>query len=202
MLSKHIPKKIGLTGGIGSGKSVACHYFESLGIPVCDADHIAHQITQAHQPVIGEIIKLFGQDIVDINGELKRKQIRQRVFNQPHLLKQLEALLHPIIRQSMYSWINQQSHHYIILSIPLLFEKGWQTEVDRILVIDTTPELQMQRALARDNSSEQTIHEIINLQIDREARLALADDIAENSGTIDSLHQQLLKFHQLYLSQS
>ncbi len=199
MLSDHRPIRIGLTGGIGSGKSIACQYFESLGVPVCDADEIAHQLTQPDHPVIKQIVSLFGKQIIDCNGALIRSRIRELAFSQPQLLVQLEELLHPLIREKIDAWVREQHHHYIILSIPLLFEKGWQHQLDRTLVIDTSPEIQMIRAIQRDHATKQTIQAIIDKQIDRETRLTLADDIVENSGTINSLQQQLLKLHQFYI---
>ncbi len=191
---------IGLTGGIGCGKSTVSSYFESLGVPVCDADIIAHQITTPNSVAAKEIAKAFGSNLIDTDGNLDRPQLKAIVFSDPKKLQQLEAILHPLIREEINVWINAQYADYIILSIPLLFEKGWQNLVDRTAVVDIPIELQLLRASKRDKVEPEIVEAIIQKQITRAERLVLADDIIDNSKSIEVLYQQLDKLHAKYSS--
>jgi dephospho-CoA kinase len=191
--------KIGLTGGIGSGKSTACQYFSELGVPIIDADAIARELTQAGQPVLSRIAEVFGPDILNPNGELDRPYLRQRVFANAELRRQLESILHPLIKQVIQARIAQLTAPYVILAVPLLIESQWTDLVDRVLVIDSPMELQIQRSTQRDTSSESQIRAIIKSQTDRNTRCAAADDIIVNDSDLAKLHEQVTQLHQQYL---
>ena len=195
---------IGLTGGIGSGKSTVTKLFSSHGVPIIDADTIARQVTAPGQPALREICALFGEEMIDDDGQLKRRQLRKIIFSNPQKRAQLEAILHPIIQQRMLEQAAIASQHaaYTILSIPLLLESGWQQLLDRILVIDVSEQSQLQRTMQRDNIDKKTAQAIINAQINRQDRLLAADDIIDNEGSIDELQQQLQQLHQKYLQLS
>ena len=191
---------IGLTGGIGSGKSTVTKLFSSYGVPIIDADTIARRVTAPGKPALREICALFGEEIVDDNGQLKRKQLRKIIFSDRQKREQLEAILHPLIQQRMLEQAAMESHRaaYAILSIPLLLESGWQHLLDRILVIDVNERSQLQRTMQRDNIDKKTAQTIINTQINRQDRLLAADDIIDNEGSIDELQQQVQQLHQKY----
>ncbi len=193
--------KIGLTGGIGSGKTTVTEHFSSLGIPIIDADLIAREITAAGQPALQEISTLFGKQIIDNNGQLKRRELREIIFSNPEKRQQLEAILHPLIRQRML----ERSHTvcrkapYCILSIPLLLESRWKNRLDRILVVDTPEPQQLQRTMQRDHIDEKSAQAIIGSQISRQARLQAADDTIENSDSINDLQDKIEQLHLKYL---
>ncbi len=191
---------IGLTGGIGSGKSTACDCFRQLGVPVIDTDEIAHQLVRPGSPVLQQLVQLFGEQVLMADGSLNRTLLRERVFRDGQERARLEALLHPLIRQEMQRQIAQLSAPYVILAIPLLLEKRWQDQIDRVLVIDCSETLQKTRAGLRDGSSPQTIERIIASQVDRETRVNAADDLIDNAGSIDSLRQQVDTLHRRYLA--
>lgn len=195
---------IGLTGGIGSGKSTVTKLFSSHGVPIIDADIIARQVTAPDQPALREICALFGEEMVDDNGQLKRKQLRKIIFSNQQKRAQLEAILHPPIQQRMLEQAAMESHRaaYAILSIPLLLESGWQHLLDRILVIDVNERSQLQRTMQRDNIDKKTAQAIIDAQINRQDRLLAANDIIDNQGSIDELQQQVQQLHQRYLQLS
>lgn len=195
---------IGLTGGIGSGKTVASDYFATLGIDVVDADIISHAITAKGSPVLNELQMAFGMEIVQ-DGELNRSLLRNLAFADADKLARLNAITHPAIRRQILQELQQATSPYVILSAPLLLEsikgddKGLSALCDRILVIDVPLKVQLHRASGRDGQSMAQIHNIINKQIDRSTRLALADDIVDNTGDLLDLHRQLDKLHEQYL---
>lgn len=191
--------KIGLTGGIGSGKSTVGDHFLKLGVPVIDADQIAHQLVEPGQPALAKIILHFGKDIVDADGRLDRARLRQLVFSDAGQRKVLEAILHPLVGEEMQRRASTLHDPYCVLSIPLLLENGLDKEVDRVLVVDTTPQLQLARAAQRDAASRENIQAIIASQIDRQSRLEAADDIIHNDGDIPSLLAQVNELHAKYL---
>ncbi|MBI2779751.1 MAG: dephospho-CoA kinase [Gammaproteobacteria bacterium] len=197
--------KIGLTGGIGSGKTTVADCFASLGVPVIDADKIAHGLTTPGQPALQDIVSAFGRDILNDNGQLDRARLRAIVFNDAARRKQLEDILHPLIRAGMrrrIADIETSSTPYCILCIPLLLETGQTDLVDRILVVDTPEDLQYQRVSARNGLPDTEIAAIIHAQAGREQRLAAADDIIVNDGGLDELRQQVLELHQRYMKNS
>lgn len=193
---------IGLTGGIGSGKSTAAGYFEYLGVPVIDADAITRDLVEPGQEALDEIINVFGKGVIQADGHLNRPLLRKLVFKNPNERKTLENILHPRARQLVQQQIAELTAPYCILCVPLLIESGWTDMVQRILVIDAPRELQIQRTIERDTASVEQVEAIINSQTDRETRLAAADDILENHGDISSLHQQIDELHKKYLSLS
>ncbi|MCU7815955.1 MAG: dephospho-CoA kinase [Candidatus Thiodiazotropha sp. (ex Lucinoma kastoroae)] len=190
---------IALTGGIGSGKSAVSRHFESLGVPVLDADLLAHQLVKPGFPALLEIQAVFGDQMVDAQGRLNRAALRAIVFGDPQQRHRLEAILHPRIRQTMEAWLEHQSAPYVVLVIPLLFETGQTTLADRVLVVDCDESLQIERVAKRDRLSTAQIAQIIASQVDRQTRLRGADDVIENNGTLDTLIEATERLHQTYL---
>ncbi|MET0028633.1 MAG: dephospho-CoA kinase [Candidatus Thiodiazotropha sp.] len=193
---------IALTGGIGSGKSAVSNHLETLGVPVIDADILAHQLVKPGQPALLEIQSSFGQHMIDEYGRLDRAALRNAVFSDPQQRKRLEAILHPRILAAMQDWIGQQHAPYVVLVIPLLFETGQTSLADRILVIDCEEPLQIERVMKRDNLSREQIEQIMASQVDRNTRLAGADDVILNNGNQDELIAATERLHQTYLNMS
>lgn len=189
---------IGLTGGIGSGKSTVSKFFEELGIPCCDADEFARVLTQVNSPALLEISELFGPEILDDQGQLNRHRLREIVFSQPRKRQQLEAILHPRVREKIQSWIDRQTASYGIISVPLLTENQNQYQFDRILVVELDPLSQKQRTAKRDNVDEIDVEAIIAAQANPNERRAIADDVINNNGDIDELQQQIRRLHEKY----
>lgn len=194
---------IGLTGGIGSGKSTVAHHFETLGIPVIDADVIARDLVAPGQPALQEITQQFGAEFILPNGELDRTQLRQHVFNNDDERKRLEAILHPRAhakaqRRIAIHQTTTPQPPYIILCVPLLIESGWTNLVQRVLVVDSSRENQIQRTRQRDGLSVEQINHIIDSQIDHDTRLTAADDVINNNDNLDALIQQVDALHQKY----
>ncbi len=192
--------RIGLTGGIGSGKSTACEIFSELGVPVIDADIIAHNMVQAGMPALQLIKEEFGEDIITKDGLLDRKKVRNQIFTNETYRKKLENILHPVIYEKIVHEIENINSSYCIISIPLLLETGALDIIDRILIIDASRELQLSRASVRDNASLNDIEGIIQAQIPRNVRLATADDIINNEGDIENLRKQIYDLHEFYKS--
>lgn len=192
--------KIGLTGGIGSGKSSATEMFRKLGVPVIDADIIAHQLTAAGTEALQEISSQLGRQFITSNNELDRKKLAQYVFDHPEKKKVLENILHPRIKQAIISLLNNmEASPYVLLCIPLLLETDFTELIDRILVIDAPKSIRIQRVVARDDRSSDDVKAIIKQQIDRETRLKNADDVLDNSGTFAELQLLVNKYHDQYL---
>ncbi|MCK5876293.1 MAG: dephospho-CoA kinase [Candidatus Marithrix sp.] len=193
--------KIGLTGGIASGKSTVSNLFKQLGITIIDADEIAHDLVKPNQPLIKTIKATFGDKIIHADGNLNRAKLRQLIFAEPKQRQQLEAILHPVIKQTMQTQANQLNNCYCVLSIPLLLETQQMDLVDRILVIDCSPELQHKRLQQRDNISAVEIEQILQAQANRNARLAIANEVIYNNSTLVELQQQVLVLHKQYQEQ-
>ena len=194
---------VGLTGGIGSGKSAAAAEFERLGATVVDTDAIAHQLTQAGGAAIAELERFFGKDVIGRGGAMDRKKMRDRVFADPAARKALEALLHPLIREESQRRIGAAQGPYVIHVVPLLIESpDYRSRVDRVLVIDAPVETQVERVRLRSALSEAEVRAIVAAQTTRAQRLAAADDVIENRGTIDALRKQVAAFHLKYLEYS
>jgi dephospho-CoA kinase len=189
---------IGLTGGIGSGKSTVARRFEALGVPVIDADAIARQLVAPGEPALRDIAAVFGAHVITSAGELDRAQLRARVFANPDERQALEAILHPKVRGEIQRRIAALSAEYCILSIPLLIESGWQDSVQRVLVVDCPAAVQLERAAQRDGASRANIQAIMDNQVDRQTRLAAADDVITNDGSLAALHAQVDALHQRY----
>ncbi len=191
---------IGLTGGIASGKSTVAQRFIELGVPVIDADEAARAVVEPGQPGLARIIEKFGPDILSPDGHLDRRALRNRVFSDPALRKDLEALLHPLIRAHMEHCAAATSGPYAVMAIPLLIEGGdARHRVDRILVVDVDESVQLQRVVARDACTEAQARAILAAQASRADRLQAADDVLVNSGAITHLHQGVDLLHQRYL---
>ena len=194
---------VGLTGGIGSGKSAAASEFERLGAVLVDTDAIAHELTRPGGQAISEVERIFGPDVIGPSGAMDRNKMRERVFADPVARKALEALLHPLIREESRARIAAARGPYVIHVVPLLIESAdYRSRVDRILVIDSPEELQVERVRARSGLSADEVRAIIASQATRAARLAAADDVIENRGTIDALRKQVAAFHEKYLQYS
>ena len=194
--------KIGLTGGIGCGKSTVAKIFADLNIPVLDADEIAHRLVEKGQPALVQIQQEFGADILNPDGSLNRKKLRELVFSDPRQKQKLESIVHPLVYQAIQSALEQLSAPYCIISVPLLFETGMTDLVDRILVIDCPVEIQIERVRIRDRLSTETIQSIIDHQVSRACRTAKADDLIDNSDADYGLAERVKKLHNSYLSLS
>ncbi|HQV79818.1 MAG TPA: dephospho-CoA kinase [Agitococcus sp.] len=191
---------VGLTGGIGSGKTAASDYLAlSYGIEVVDADIVAREIVMQGQPALLAIAQHFGQKVLLADGQLNRAVLREIVFNNPQERKILESITHPAIRERILHKLTASLSVYTLLVSPLLFESGQSKFAQRNLVIDCDASLQQQRASQRDNVSLQQIQQIMAAQLSREERLQRADDVVVNTGNLANLHQQLDHLHQRYL---
>ncbi len=190
--------KIGLTGGIGSGKSAACEIFSELKVPVIDADVIAQGLVKPGMPALEEIIKVFGEEVISNDGTLDRKTIRDKVFANNLDRKKLEDILHPAVYKEISVQVENMNSRYCIISIPLLLETGASKTVDRILVIDVPREQQLERASNRDKANNDDINAIIDSQISRNDRLSAADDIVDNNGDINDLRKKIYELHEFY----
>lgn len=192
--------KVGLTGGIGSGKSTAARIFAELGVPVIDTDIIARELVEPGQPALAEIIAAFGEEILNAQGMLDRARLRRLVFANEALKARLEAILHPRILQEMYHRAARLAAPYCILVIPLLVETAQEGAIDRTLVIDVPETIQRHRVKARDQLSDEEIDAILRTQCPRAVRLAAADDVIVNDTDLATLHRQIERCHQKYLS--
>lgn len=193
---------VGLTGGIGSGKSEAAKLFAELGVPIVDVDIISHQLTTNGQATLKKIAEDLGQDILNSDGSLNRRALRQKVFADREARKKLEAILHPAIYNKAIEALEKNAlAPYQILAIPLLFESDRYLKViNRSLVIDSNPEIQIARASKRDGLSEADIQKIIDIQISREKRNSLADDVILNNGSIKELREKIKQVHEKYIN--
>ena len=194
--------KIGLTGGIGSGKSTVAQYFAALGVPVIDADQIARELVSPGQPALQSIVNAFGAAVLDNAGHLDRARLRAMVFGteaHPGQRPLLESILHPLIRAEMQRRAQAMTAPYGLLSIPLLVEGGQMDQVERILVVDAPEALQYQRVRQRDNVLlDAEITTILRAQATRQQRLAVADDVIVNDADLEKLHQQVVMLHPFY----
>ena len=191
---------VGLTGGIGSGKSAAADAFEKLGATVVDTDAISHELTGPGGAAIAEIRRQFGSAFIDAGGAMNRKRMRDLVFSDPEETQRLEALLHPMIRAESARRIAAAKGPYAVHVVPLLIESpDHRPRVGRVLVVDCPEDLQISRVRQRSGLPEEEIRRIIATQIQRDKRLASADDVIDNSGPISAMQQQVHKLHETYL---
>ena len=193
---------LGLTGGIGSGKTAASDFLASLGVVIVDADIVAREVVEPGSPALTAIADYFGPESLLENGGLNRPWLRQQVFDNAEQRKALESITHPAIRQRIIDQLEAAKSPYVVLASPLLFETNQHALTTRTLVIDVPEDVQLQRAASRDNNSEDQIRKIIASQLPREQRCANAHDVIENTGTVAQLHQRLLPLHQYYLQQA
>jgi len=191
--------RIGLTGGIASGKSTVAARFAELGVPVIDADESARWVVAPGQPGLTAVVERFGHGVLAANGELNRRALRQLIFADPVKRQQLEAVLHPLIQADMEQRAVRAVGPYLILAIPLLVEGGSRDRVDRILVVDADEALQLERLVARDSVSLEQGRAILAAQATREDRVKAADDVLVNAGTVPELRHAVDRLHQSYL---
>jgi len=192
--------KIGLTGGIGSGKTTITKKLSSLGVPIIDADEISRDLVKPGQPAFVEIVNEFGDKVLGDSGEINRQYLRSLIFSDAKSRVKLESILHPLIRMKIAHKVESLDSPYCIIVIPLLIETGQTELVDRILVVNVSRELQVSRTMERDNTSAEAVEAIINSQVDNQTRLSLADDILDNSGDLESLLAQIERLNDKYKS--
>ena len=194
------PLRIGLTGGIASGKSTVTQRFAELGVPIIDADVAARAVVQPGTDGLRQVVERFGPEILGTDGALNRGVLRAQIFTDPARRKELEGILHPLIRAHMEHQAKAVVFPYLIMAIPLLIESGSpRSRVDRILVIDVDEAAQLRRLLARDGSSIEQARAILASQTSRDSRLAAADDVLPNQGTVTDLRQAVDRLHERYL---
>jgi dephospho-CoA kinase len=191
---------VGLTGGIGSGKTTVANLFAKKGITIIDTDQLARDVIEAEP--LQKIVKKFGPQVLSADGNLNRSELREIIFNDEKEKIWLEKLLHPLIIESMHQKIKTAESPYCIAIIPLLFETGPYPILNRILVIDATVELQIERAYLRDNVSRESIQKILKSQISREYRLKHADDVIQNTGNLKDLSAAVDRLHERYITLS
>ncbi len=191
--------RIGLTGGVASGKSTVARRFVELGVPVIDADAAARAVVAPGKPGLAAVSERFGPRVLAENGELDRRALRDLIFKDPGSRRDLEAILHPLIRADMEQSAELAVGPYVVMDIPLLVEGGSRDRVDRILVVDVDETMQLQRVMARDGCTEQQARAILASQASRRARLAAADDVLLNAGTVTDLRQAVDHLHERYL---
>lgn len=192
--------RIGLTGGIGSGKSEVARRFDALGIPVIDTDVLAREIVAPGQPLLDAILDVFGEDLRLKDGSLDRRTLRTRVFQQPELRKRLEAMTHPGIAQAVEERLAAlpASTPYVVLVIPLLFEAGWRKKVDRVLVVDCPEAVQVERIVRRDGVAVELARTMVHSQASRDQRRRGADDVIDNGGDTALLDACVRDLDRLY----
>ncbi len=193
---------VGLTGGIGSGKTAASNIFKSLGINIIDADIVAREVIEPGQPALEKIKNHFGEDILLPEGNLDRAKLREYIFSKASDKAWLENLLHPLIRDEIKRQLSLSNSAYTILVSPLLFETDQLNLVDQTLLIDVPVKLQIERATKRDNNTSAQIQKIIDSQLPRDVKLAKADHVICNDQDLNSLHLKIKEKHQFYLEQT
>ncbi len=190
---------VGVTGGIGSGKTTICREFAALGAPVIDTDQVARDVVAPGSPGLAAVVAAFGPEVLTADGQLDRRRVRQLVFATPALREQLEAILHPLIRQETDARVQAAGFPYCLVCIPLLVERGGGNRVNRVLVIDCPTEVQIARVMARDELTAPEVAAIMRTQASREDRLAAAHDVLENTGDVSLLRPRISALHARYL---
>ena len=193
-------KKIGLTGGIASGKTTVSDCFKKLGTQVIDADIISHEVTEPSGSAFEEILSEFGSEILDEKGLINRKKMRAIIFNDPSQKKILENIIHPKVRDEMFQRINKSDDHYLIVSVPLLVETGMHQIMDRNLLVDCSEDTQIERLMHRDKITLNEARAILKNQASRSDRKKIADDLIvnENNVTLIELESEVLELHKYY----
>lgn len=192
---------IGLTGGIGSGKTTVSNEFEALGVDVIDADIAARAVVEKGSPTLNQIKDTFGENIITPKGELNRPALRQLVFSTPSARQQLNNITHPAIQNWMNNQLKQVTSDYAILVIPLLQDtQTWGGTINRVLVVDVDEHTQIQRVMARDNQTQKQAENALASQISRDARLALADDVILNNQGISHIQARVAELHKKYIA--
>lgn len=193
--------RVGMTGGIGSGKTTVSSMLSRLGVPVIEADQVARSVVEPGSEALEQLKSHFGEAIVT-KGSLDRRRLREIIFADVAERQWVEGLLHPFIKAEMLRRADQEDHDYVVLDIPLLFEAGYRSLVDRVLVINAPVELQIDRVVRRDQVKPSQVETIIRTQISPEARLEAADDVIENCGDLAYLERQVERLHQNYLDKA
>jgi dephospho-CoA kinase len=191
--------KIGLTGGIGSGKTTVAQFFADLKVPVIDADAVVHELLQNETLIFKKIIAHFGKNFLTSSGELNRVLLRKLIFSDVKAKKWLENLLHPIVYKIMLERANKVKSPYCILVIPLLLETEGFKVVDRVLVVEAAEKSRIDRVVSRDKTTKDQVKNIIASQVDKDARIKKADDVIYNDGTLEELHTKVMELHEKYL---
>lgn len=194
--------RIGLTGGIASGKSVVADMFAELGVPIIDTDVIAREVVARGEPALQQIGAEFGAGVLNTAGELDRAALRERIFDNAAERQRLESILHPLIRQAALDQSAAADGAYQVIVVPLLFESGFDALVDRTLVVDCPAERQRERLAARDGSDPEQIDRILASQLDRDQRRARADDLVDNGGDLARTRAQVEALHERYTQQA
>ena len=191
--------RVGLTGGIASGKSTAAKFFGAMGVPILDSDQIARDVVEPGQPPLERLVARFGATILTPDGHLDRPALRDIVFADPKARADLEALTHPAIGAAMEARSAEAGGPYQVLVIPLLVEKSLKSHVDRVLVVDCDEQLQIRRLRSRDRSTAEQAQAILNAQASRAARLKVADDVITNDADMSAVQNQVAALHARYL---
>jgi dephospho-CoA kinase len=194
------PLRIGLTGGIASGKSTVADMFADLGVTVIDTDLIAREVVQPDQPALVDIRSFFGDSVFNDDGTLDRNALRHQIFSDDAARAQLEAILHPLIQDETIQRINASSGSYVVVVVPLLADSPLREHIDRVLVVDCDEATQIERLLARDAETEDQARRILAAQASREQRLQIADDVIHNNSTIEAISAQLSAIHDRYVA--
>ena len=193
---------VGITGGIGSGKSAVTDYLETKGITVVDADKVARVVVEPGTSGLAAIAEHFGHDILLPDATLNRAALREVVFDNPDERKVLEGITHPRIREEIARQLSEAGSPYVVLASPLLLESGQSSFADYVVVVDVPESVQLSRTMTRDNNSEQLVRSIMDVQLDRETRLARADTSISNEGTLEELHSRVDALHSDLLSRA
>ena len=191
--------RVGLTGGIASGKSTVAKFFGALGVPIIDTDQVAREVVEPGQPPLEQLVERFGREILTPDGHLDRPKLREIVFSDPRARTDLEALTHPAIGSAVEAWSGAAGGPYQILIVPLLVEKNLASQVDRVLLVDCNEDLQIHRLQARDGSTVEQARAILAAQTSRAARLKVAHDVIQNEGDLSAVRDQVSQLHARYL---
>lgn len=191
--------RVGLTGGIASGKSTVSRLFAELGVPIVDADEISRRVVEPGTPGLAAVVGRFGHEVLDSAGRLDRAALRARIFADASARRDLESILHPQIRETMDADVQAAVGPYVMLAIPLLVEGNGRNRVDRVLVVDAEEDTQLGRVVARDGVPESQARAILAAQASRARRLAAADDVIRNEGSVADLRRAVESLHQRYL---
>lgn len=194
--------RVGLTGGIGSGKTAVSDRFADLGAPVIDTDVLSREVVEPGEPALDELVKHFGEAILDNDGNLDRERLREMVFSDPGKKQRVESILHPAIRQRLQDKLKaleKEEHPYCIIVVPLLVETDFQEMVDRVLVVEAPRERRVQWVMSRSGLSRQEVETIMDTQASSETRRAVAHDIIDNDGSLAELLKKVDRFHAKYL---
>jgi len=199
MTAESPPFRVALTGGIASGKTTVANLFAELGVPLIDTDVIARQVVEPGQPALAEVVATFGPGVLGADGRLDRRRLREIIFTDATARRRLEAILHPAIRAEMERQSQAAGGEYQLLVIPLLTEGGRRDHVDRVLLVDVPEAVQVERLMRRDGVSREQATASLGAQATRAARLAIADDVLENTSSAEEPEARMAELHERYL---